>query len=82
MVQKNFIQSFVESFVENIPPALSDCKDVLAEHARQTAESVLDKMGIVSREEFDAQVLLLRRTREKLDQLQASLDQHSRDKAS
>ena len=76
MVNKDFVHSFVESFLENVPPALSEFKDVIAEHTRQTCESVLNEMGVVSREEFDTQVLMLRKAREKLDRLEKILEKY------
>ena len=72
-MDKAFIQAFVESFVENLPPALSGLRDIIQEHARQSAERVLDSMGMVSREEFDVQVMMLKKARERLDKLEASL---------
>ena len=72
-MDKAFIQAFAESFVENLPPALSGLRDIIHEHARQTAERVLDSMGLVSREEFDVQVMMLKKARERLDKLEALL---------
>ena len=69
-MDKAFIQAFVESFVENVPPALSGCQDIVREHVRQPAEAALDSMGVVSREEFDVQVMMLKKAREKLDKLE------------
>ena len=60
----------MEEFQKNIPPALYELKEVIGEHARSACESMIHKMDLVSREEFDAQVLLLRRSQEKLSSLE------------
>tara|TARA_B100001093_G_C26498473_1_gene872194 strand:- start:138 stop:374 length:237 start_codon:yes stop_codon:yes gene_type:complete len=73
MANKDFVQGFVESFLENVPPALAEFKGIMVDHARQACESALDEMGVVSREEFDTQVLMLRKAREKLDKLELIL---------
>ncbi|MEC8882908.1 MAG: accessory factor UbiK family protein [Pseudomonadota bacterium] len=63
---EKIINGFMEEFQKNIPPALYELKEVIGEHARSACESMIHKMDLVSREEFDAQVLLLRRSQEKL----------------
>ena len=73
IMDKAFVQAFIESFTENLPPALSGLHDIVQEHARQTAERVLDNMGVVSREEFDVQVMMLKKARERLDKLEKLL---------
>ena len=67
------INAFMDEFQKNIPPALCELKDVIAQHVRATAETVIYKMDLVSREEFDTQLLLLRRSREKLADLEKKL---------
>ena len=56
----------MDEFQKNMPPALYELKEVIEEHAKSACESLIHKMDLVSREEFDAQVLLLRRSQEKL----------------
>jgi len=44
------------------------------QHVHQLVQSYIQKMGFVSREEFDAQCAVLQRSREKLKALEAKLD--------
>lgn len=69
----SLLNTFMDEFQKNIPPALSDLKDVITAHMRATAETVIAKMDLVSREEFDTQRLLLRRSQEKLNDLEMRL---------
>ena len=43
--------------------------------ARALAQSALGKLDVVSRDEFDAQAAILRRTRERVKALEAELEQ-------
>lgn len=42
-------------------------------HLKQAASNLFDKLDIVSREEFDAQTAVLKRSREKIDYLESRL---------
>ena len=44
-------------------------------HVHLLVQSYIQKMGFVSREEFDAQSAVLSRSREKLQKLEAKLDE-------
>ena len=63
---EKILNEFMDEFQKNIPPALSELKETIDAHVRATAETIINKMDLVSREEFDTQLLLLRRSREKL----------------
>lgn len=52
---------------------LSDNKPGAASEAQALLQSMLAKMNLVSREEFDAQTAVLARTRAKLEALEAQL---------
>ena len=45
-------------------------REEVRDNVRIVLESAFARMNLVTREEFDAQALLLRRTREKLDELE------------
>ena len=72
---QKIVNAFIDEFQKNIPPALGELKDILDAHLRTTAEAVVKKMNLVTREEFDTQLLLLRRSRKKLDKLEEKLIQ-------
>jgi BMFP domain-containing protein YqiC len=77
---EKIINEFMDAFQKNVPPALCEVKEVVNEHARLVCESVVRKMDLVSREEFDAQVLLLRRAQENLRVLQDKITELSKQK--
>lgn len=53
-----------------VPDMAKAAKDDFESHARATVMSVLAKLELVTREEFDAQQAVLLRTREKVDALE------------
>ena len=70
MTNQAFIHAFMDSFQKNIPPALSSLGVMLNEHVAITLERVLKKMHLVTREEFDIQLGLLKQTQKKLANLE------------
>ena len=72
---EKMINAFMDEFQKNIPPALYDLKEVISAHVRSTAETIIKKMDLVSREEFDTQLLVLRRAHQKLAELEEKLNQ-------
>ena len=66
MTNQAFIHAFMDSFQKNIPPALSSVSTMLSEHVAITLERVLKKMHLVTREEFDIQMGLLKQAQRKL----------------
>ena len=57
-----------------IPDNLAGLQHDLEANVRAVLQNALQKMNLVTREEFDVQAALLARTREKLDALQQQLD--------
>ena len=60
----------VDKLGQVLPPGAADLKADFDKNARATLQSALSKMDLVTREEFDLQVALLAKTREKLDRLE------------
>jgi len=73
------MSSTVETFIEQIRELLpsGSLSVELEKNMRALAMSSFSKLDLVSREEFDAQSAVLARTREKLEQLEAKLQQLS-----
>ena len=69
------IDEFAESLSRLLPPGIDTLKNDFERNARAALQSVLAKMELVTREDFDIQSRLLERTREKLDQLEKRLTQ-------
>lgn len=58
---------------ESVPPGLAAVRDDLEQNFRAVLQSGLSRLDLVTRQEFDVQSGVLRRTRERLEQLQARL---------
>jgi BMFP domain-containing protein YqiC len=71
MIDFKLLEEFSRKLAGAIPPALTDWQADSEKNARAVMESLLRKMGLVTREEFDVQAALLVRSRERLDLLEA-----------
>ncbi len=56
-----------------VPPGLSDARADLEKNFRAALQAGLNRLDLVTREEFDVQRLVLLRTREKLDSLERTI---------
>lgn len=59
----------------------SGVKQEVDKNMRSLAQSALARLDVVSREEFDAQAEILKRTRERVAALEASLEEMTRELA-
>ena len=57
-----------------IPGDVKHMQDDVENNVRSLLQSALNKMNLVTREEFDVQSAVLQRTREKLEQLEKQLE--------
>lgn len=64
----NELRGQIDQFVPDMARA---ARDDLEQHVRMAMTSALDRLDLVTREEFDAQAAVLARTREKVDALEA-----------
>ena len=71
MIELRKIEEIVENVAKVLPVGTEKLRDEIRENVRVILESSFERMNFVTREEFDAQTALLRRTREKLDELEA-----------
>ena len=58
---------------ESVPPGLAAVRDDLERNFKAVLQSGLSRLDLVTRQEFDVQAGVLKRTRERLEQLQARL---------
>ena len=58
---------------ETVPPGLTALRDDLERNFRAVLQSGLARLDLVTRQEFDVQSGVLRRTRERLEQLESRL---------
>lgn len=67
------LNELVRQIVEAIPPGLKQVPEDIEKNIRLVLQGAFERMDLVTREEFDAQVKVLARTREKLEALEKKL---------
>lgn len=70
MNQDNIINQFINQFNQAFVPGAQALGDEVQMQIRSAMTSALQKMNLVTREEFDTQQAVLARSREKLDALE------------
>ena len=65
------LDDLAKKLADSIPENLRGLGEDLQRNLKSTLRSGLERMDLVTREEFDVQVRLLERTREKLEALEA-----------
>ena len=70
MIDARLFDNVSEALNKLAPPGIQTLKDDVLQNLRANMQAILDKMDLVTREEFDVQQALLARTREKLEQLE------------
>lgn len=73
MIDLKTVEGLVERIGALLPGDLGALQGEFRANVRAVLEATLARMDVVTREEFDAQATLLRRTREKLDRLERQL---------
>lgn len=68
-----FLDDLARRLAAAVPPGVLALRDDLETNFKAVLQSGLTKLDLVSRQEFDVQTAVLRRTREKLDALEARL---------
>lgn len=71
---RNAIDRAVEKITERLPSDLREWRNEFESNTRSVILAMLDRLDLVTREEFEVQKAVLMRTREKLEALQAQLD--------
>lgn len=69
-----FLNDLAKRLAASLPGSLQQARVDIERNFRSVLEAGLRRMDLVSREEFDAQSALLKRTRERLDALSARAD--------
>ncbi|WP_126452210.1 accessory factor UbiK family protein [Sulfuriflexus mobilis] len=72
---QSFIEDLTRQLRETLPSSLNTARDDLDDILRAAISAAVQKMDLVTREEFDVQAAVLARTREKLEQLTAQLQE-------
>ena len=78
-MDKNILDDLTSKLTAAVPEDLAGLREDLRENFHAVLQSGLDKLDMVTREEFEVQRKVLERTREKLDKMQQELEELRRD---
>ena len=67
------IESLAKTLADSLPASLRSMRDDLEQNFRGVLKAGLEKLDLVTREEFEVQEAVLQRTREKLEALEAKV---------
>ncbi len=73
MIDARVFDEIAESLGKLLPPGVAEMKSDFERNAKAAMQSALGNLDLVSREEFDVQAEVLRRTRERLETLEAKV---------
>jgi len=69
------IENLARKLAESVPEGLRSMREDLETNFRGVLRSGISKLDLVTREEFEVQAAVLARTREKLERLEAKLEE-------
>jgi len=73
------IENLAKKLADSLPGGLRSMRDDLEKNFRSVLRGGLDKLELVTREDFEVQEAVLARTREKLEALEARLAELEKD---
>ena len=73
---QNYIKNIKKKITENLPDDLDAIKGDLQQNIQSLIESQIKNLDLVTREEFEVQEQVLKRTRVKLEELEKQLDKN------
>ena len=74
MIDLKAIDELARRLNDLVPPGLNDARADLEQNFKAILQSGLNKLNLVTREEFDVQRSVLLRTREKIDALERAIE--------
>ena len=72
-MDNNIINELAGKLADAVPADLRELRDDVESNFRSLLQSSLDRLDLVTREEFEVQRKVLQRTREKLERLETEL---------
>jgi BMFP domain-containing protein YqiC len=75
MFNTKFIDDLARQISEAIPSGVKGMQEDVQKNIHTLLQGALSRLDLVTREEFDAQTQVLARTREKLEQLEKTLEE-------
>ena len=73
---QNYLKNITKKITEILPDDLEAIKGDLQQNIQSLIESQIKNLDLVTREEFEIQEQVLKRTREKLEELEKQLDKN------
>ena len=73
---QNYLKNIKKKITENLPDDLEAIKGDLQQNIQSLIESQIKNLDLVTREEFEVQEQVLKRTRVKLEELEKQLDKN------
>ncbi|MEL6870879.1 MAG: accessory factor UbiK family protein [Pseudomonadota bacterium] len=73
MINEETVRGLAKRLADVIPQNMRTASEDVERNIRGVLDAGLAKMNLVSREEFDVQAAVLQRTRNKLEQLEATI---------
>ncbi len=73
MARHTGLQDLAERLANTLPPGLAGLRDELKDNFRAVLQGRLERLDLVSREQFDVQREVLQRTRERLERLEQQM---------
>lgn len=71
---KESIEKLTKQFIKSFPDGFLSAKKDIEKNVKAALESGLGKLDLVTREEFEVQQTVLKRTREKLEKIEKHLN--------
>lgn len=75
MIDARIFDDISKTLGKLLPPGVSDLKEDFERNAKSAVQSALGNLDLVTREEFDVQTEVLRKTRQQLKELEARISQ-------
>ena len=73
IVDKNIINELAGKLADAVPGDINELRNDIESNFRSLLQNRLDKLDLVTREEFDVQTQVLAKTRQKLEVLESKL---------
>ncbi|MBV54006.1 MAG: hypothetical protein CL816_08135 [Coxiellaceae bacterium] len=75
MIDPKHINEFVQKILDELPDGIKELPSEMQAHLKAGLLAAFSKMELVTREEFDTQAAVLRKTRMKLEMLEKKISE-------
>lgn len=77
MIDLKVIDDLARRLGDSLPPGVNQAKNELESQFKRVLTGAFERMNLVGREEYDEQCAMLQELREKLQELEARLDEQA-----